>query len=295
MTMAEIKSTSVVSGLSFSKMSIEEASTDASKQKVTVDAVNLNIGAASASAFSFFPLQPKFESLEKSEAKELLKKWNVDSHIVGKIRYEQYLDMSDEKQVKAFMLDLFNSDALQSNFSKGGYLGKVKSVDFEPMRCKLVTMSLFDKLTSNGVVYESGAIKKCLEDYYDDVPVADELRKALIVEDSDNYSIFTDEEREELLFKLLQHFVVGGPYCQYEDNVQPYFDLVKGLYKDLLCVRKSKASGDIEVASSVYRVFSVEGDQDVFSKRSKHNLFFLCVDPVKRHVNVYYYAYTSFW
>lgn len=56
----------------------------------------------------------------------------------------------------------------------------------------------------------------------------------LLIEDSDNFEAYNDDERSELLFKLFTHLVVGGPICQYEDNLQPYLDVTKSLYKDLV-------------------------------------------------------------
>ena len=56
----------------------------------------------------------------------------------------------------------------------------------------------------------------------------------LLLDDSENYDIFSDAEREEFLFRLFKHLCLGGEVCQYEDNVQPYLDLTKLLYKDLV-------------------------------------------------------------
>jgi len=56
----------------------------------------------------------------------------------------------------------------------------------------------------------------------------------LLMSDSDNYGIFSDEERDEFLFLLFRHLCLGGAVCQYEDTVQPYLDATKALYKDLV-------------------------------------------------------------
>lgn len=54
------------------------------------------------------------------------------------------------------------------------------------------------------------------------------------MEEADEYDIFSAEERAELLFKLFTLLVVGGPLNQYEDNIGPYFDITRDLYKDLV-------------------------------------------------------------
>lgn len=56
----------------------------------------------------------------------------------------------------------------------------------------------------------------------------------LLLEDSDNFECYSDNERDEVLFKLFFHLVIGGPICQYEDTIQPYLDVTKSLYKDLI-------------------------------------------------------------
>ena len=56
----------------------------------------------------------------------------------------------------------------------------------------------------------------------------------LLVPDSDNYDMFSEEERNEFLFVLFRHLCLGGAVCQFEDTVQPYLDTTKAIYKDLI-------------------------------------------------------------
>jgi len=56
----------------------------------------------------------------------------------------------------------------------------------------------------------------------------------LLLEDSDNYDMFTEEERSEFLFRLFRHLCLGGAVCQFEDTIQPYLDATKAIYKDLI-------------------------------------------------------------
>jgi hypothetical protein len=49
--------------------------------------------------------------------------------------------------------------------------------------------------------------------------VNQELGKVLIMEESDHYDVFNERERSELIFKLLQHFALGGPVNQYDDQI----------------------------------------------------------------------------
>lgn len=56
----------------------------------------------------------------------------------------------------------------------------------------------------------------------------------LLLEDSENYEIFSEEDRTQFLFRLFTHICVGGSLCQYEDTINAYYDVVKSLYKDLV-------------------------------------------------------------
>jgi hypothetical protein len=55
-----------------------------------------------------------------------------------------------------------------------------------------------------------------------------------LVESCENYEIFDADFREELLFKLVQHFAIGGSMSQYEDNANIYIEMARAVYKDLL-------------------------------------------------------------
>ena len=54
------------------------------------------------------------------------------------------------------------------------------------------------------------------------------------MEDSDDYDLYNDGERDEFLFRLFKHLSLGGSICQFEDEVTPYLNMTKQLYKDLI-------------------------------------------------------------
>ncbi|PRD28792.1 UNVERIFIED_CONTAM: hypothetical protein NCL1_31351 [Trichonephila clavipes] len=74
------------------------------------------------------------------------------------------------------------------------------------------------------------------------------------MEESDNYYLYKEIERKEFLFRIFQHFCLGGSLNQYEDNIEPYFLIAKTLYKDLICVRKTGTQKKITIMSKVYKV-----------------------------------------
>ena len=80
--------------------------------------------------------------------------------------------------------------------------------------CTILNMGFFDRLTTSEAVRESGSIKKCFDEVCGDFIISDELRKLLLLEDSDHYCVYSDEERDELLFRILKHLALGGPVNQ---------------------------------------------------------------------------------
>lgn len=56
----------------------------------------------------------------------------------------------------------------------------------------------------------------------------------LLDEESEEYSLYSEDERQEFAFRILQMLVLGGTLCQFEDALQPYLDVTKNIYKDLI-------------------------------------------------------------
>ena len=53
------------------------------------------------------------------------------------------------------------------------------------------------------------------------------VRRALTspAQDSEHFYLYDDDERSELLFRLLKHLAVGGSMCQWDDDMGPYLQL----------------------------------------------------------------------
>ena len=64
--------------------------------------------------------------------------------------------------------------------------------------------------------------------------VVTQIFQMLLMEESDHYCLYSDSEREEFLFQLFQHLCLGGQVCQYEDTIDPYLNVTKQIYKDLV-------------------------------------------------------------
>ena len=53
---------------------------------------------------------------------------------------------------------------------------KASSVEIETVPCTAISMSIFDRLEEKGIVQEGGYIRKCLEEYIENVCLGDQLR-----------------------------------------------------------------------------------------------------------------------
>lgn len=119
------------------------------------------------------------------------------------------------------------------------------------------------------------------------------LTQMLVVEDSDHYCLFSEKDREQLLFKIFSNVCVGGGMSQFEDDVAPYLNATKSIYKELVSVRRNKSTQSVEVCSDVYRISASE--PSLFPNASDHNLCVASIDASKRQVTVFYSGWLSFW
>lgn len=53
------------------------------------------------------------------------------------------------------------------------------------------------------------------------------------------YILYSENERAEFLFRLFQHFVTGGKWCQDDMIINPYLNATKYVYKDVLMYSKN--------------------------------------------------------
>ncbi|KYO44974.1 hypothetical protein Y1Q_0023028 [Alligator mississippiensis] len=162
----------------------------------------------------------------------------------------------------------------------------MKNIEATVVPCTQVSMSFFDRLYTEGVVRETGHIVKCYDEYYDDIPISDELRKVLLLEDSDHFDLFSQSEREEFLFRLFEHLCLGGTLCQFEDVLDPYLETTKVLYKDLVSVQKHPETKEISVTSTVFKVAAYGADGSCFPGHDRLSFAYISVDPRRRHVHV---------
>ncbi|NXF91400.1 CF300 protein, partial [Eubucco bourcierii] len=252
-----------------------------------------------AEGFVFCSLpQRVFPCLENRVIRDRLLKWCMHGGITAQAFSfdQQFKPYQKDEFVMAFFNDQNVNSSLKLLSASGQWttLGsRVTRVEATLVPCTQISMAFFDRLYSEGVVRESGHIVKCYDDYYDDILIADELRKVLLVEDSNHYDLFSQLDRKELLFCLFKHLCIGGTLCQFEDVVGPYLETTKALYKDLVSVQKNPETKEIHVVSTVFRVSAYDDKGLCYPSRKTHDQTFayLIVDPCKQHVHILYHCF----
>ncbi|XP_075054884.1 cilia- and flagella-associated protein 300 isoform X2 [Mixophyes fleayi] len=212
-------------------------------------------------------------------------------------RYDQYFQPYQKDDfVLAFFQDpnVISHLKLLSSSGQWTTLGtKVNKIEAKEIPCTQLSMSLFDCLDKEYIVREGGYISKCLDEYIDDFTISDELRKVLLMEESEKFDIFSPSDREEFLFLLFKHLCLGGAVCQFEDTIDPYLETTKSVYKELLSVQKNPETKQINIISSVFKVSAYDENGLCYPSTRTHEQTFsyLIVDPLKRHVTVLFHSF----
>lgn len=143
----------------------------------------------------------------------------------------------------------------------------------------------------------------------------------LFEDECEEYFLYNEDERAEFMFRLLQHFSIGGQWCQDDVVVEPYLDAIKYIYKDLLswanhttnhdncsllvsyiwvdssfaCFRVEKIpESGMQVSSKMYQVVAFDSNDTVlFPKEIKspisYSFAYLVVNPKSRTVALFFH------
>ncbi|GIY80779.1 cilia- and flagella-associated protein 300 [Caerostris darwini] len=192
-------------------------------------------------------------------------------------------------QSKAVLIDLGCQTSVSSNVEGG----KEISVKIETVPCSILSTDIFDRIYERGIVLQDGTIRKCFEEYINDIVVADELRNMLLIKESDNYDLYSEKERAEFLFKIFQHICLGGSLNQYEDSINPYILTAKTLYKDVVCVRKTGIPKKITIMSKVFKVTAFIEDIPFFPTQKQHEQDFMyaVLNPLLKEITILHHVW----
>lgn len=250
--------------------------------------------------FAFRAIQNKtFSAFDAKSTQELLSKWGLKDRMRIQIfSYDKYFqDYDKEHFVRDFFDDQAVKDTLQvasttNTWRPIGDLQPTKA-DIEIIKCSVTNMEFFDRIYQEGLVRQSGSICKCYDEQIEDFLISDELRKMVLSDESDFFDLFTENERQEFIFQIFKHLCVGGPVCQYEDEVGPYLDTAKFLYKDLVSVHKDTNTKELVVSCIVLKVNLWVDDVMMYPSDQPHEQSFayFVINPIKRHVIVWYHSW----
>ncbi|KAL0281145.1 UNVERIFIED_CONTAM: hypothetical protein PYX00_002221 [Menopon gallinae] len=246
--------------------------------------------------YQFTSIKPKqFNITCDKNALEYLLKWSMKGQI--RLATFSFSKPFEPHKKKEFILDFFTSPEVIGVINKiipnwSYEKDQVEDVEVEAIPCNQTSMTFFDRVLDpeNHIIRHGGGLHHCVDDVIDDFMISDELRRMVLDENSDNYGLYNEEERKELLFRIFQHFVLGGKWCQFEDKVEPYLDMTKMLYKDLVRVERNADTKEIQIRSCCVKAV-VKGKQKraIFPQDADHiqNFAYLLMDPVLRHVTLF--------
>ena len=256
----------------------------------------------SGSAYQFTPIDKSFPSLQPEDVKGALLRWNLSPFMQAQaFRFDQAFV---PEQAEAFLRDFFASPIVQAtapvctgpgthtihHVAQFGQLGEVEAIKYKRLPTTVLRLDFFDRLKEAGISRE-GDIAKCLDEQVGSILVSDKLRKLLLDESWEDWEIYSEAERAELIFHIMKRLAVGGGMNQYDERMDLYLSITKALYKDLVTVSKTPA-GALQVSSLTYQVESVSGSSaSLFPRDGDHNFCYVAVDPLNRHVKLFYAAW----
>lgn len=144
----------------------------------------------------------------------------------------------------------------------------------------------------------------------------------LLDEESEEYNLYSKDEKHEFAFRIFQMLVLGGILCQFENALQPYLDVTKTIYKDLIRllifkikfnknekyrnfiyfivssrVQKQNTSNDLFVSTLVLEIIAKDDkgqDYFPFDSSNKQNIGFLLIDANSREITTFIHQFGGY-
>lgn len=142
-------------------------------------------------------------------------------------------------------------------------------------------------------------------------------------EESQGYNLYNEFEKREFIYRVLKLLVLGGSLCQYEDRIQPYLEVTKSLYKDLIRYKyrhklivvwktivtrfflyvyfrviKKPNSEELAIGTLVMEVIAKDHHGEAFFPKNpsnKQNVGFVLVDGLSRGITTILHQYNSWF
>lgn len=229
-----------------------------------------------------------------------LEKWGLTKGMeLVKFRFNRAFELKD---LDKFLKDLFNDTVIKQNFPPlqniilPGAQKEIEKFSYKLLSTKCTNLDIFDKIFEHNIVTEqTGRIKQDYDTYLEDITISDKLKECLLLEENENYNIFDENERNEFLFHIFRRIVVGGSLCQYEEYIQPYLDMTKSFYKDIVSPAKDPETKEIYIRSVPVEIQTIE-ENNLYKKQGHpQNFFYVIIDPYQRYVHLWYHNWIPFW
>ncbi|KAJ2997158.1 hypothetical protein HDV02_005837 [Globomyces sp. JEL0801] len=180
-----------------------------------------------------------------------------------------------------------------------GTLGRVTEVSKQTTSHTITSLNFFDRLKGT-IVRPNGQIIKCLDEYFGNFLIGDELRKCLLMNDFQHFNLFTQTDREEFIFHIFKAICLGGLRRRFGTIFINNKKIVQGL--NLVRHRKLRRSvakdksGVLKVSSYVYKVTGVESSvSPLFPLDHPQNFCYVTIDANRRHLNLLYHASEAYY
>ncbi|XP_067890178.1 cilia- and flagella-associated protein 300 isoform X3 [Heterodontus francisci] len=136
-------------------------------------------------AFTFRHLSNKMINfMEDNKIRDLFVKWSMHGRITVQVfSFDQHFQAYEKDNfVRAFFQDpnvMANLKVLSALSCEWATLvgTEVKKIEAEEVPCNQLSMLFFDCLYTEGIVRETGHITKCLDEFYEDFTISDQLQQ----------------------------------------------------------------------------------------------------------------------
>lgn len=236
-----------------------------------------------STSFKFTELDSNLKTFDKKEWAGLIhQKWGLDSLSIRTFNIEGEISSTFDHQ--QFLIDFLKTRNVAS--------ATINKVEYEILQTTIIGKNFFKKLwqSSNPVVRDANEhpIQQCMDTHYNNMWLTNALQNAILNEDSEWFDIFTSEDRKELIFHIMKIFVIGGIYCQYEDNWDVYEPIIISFYRDIIGQSVIKnSSGSISIIARPYLITKIN-DQPVFSDPD-HDIALVILDVIGKKVRLVQY------
>ena len=220
-----------------------------------------------------------FKTLNNAENLKLLsEKWGMKNLRARTWTFEGEFDNSTN--VDEFMQEFART--------KGIFSMPVKEAKFEPLKVSVTGKAYWKKFMKPPLAVirdvPGHPIVKCVDKHVRSLWLCNTLQTAIFDPESDEYDIFDEDDRKELIFRLLRGCVIGGEICQFEDSFDPYDTMVINLYRDMIgkSVVRS-AAGSVIVVAHAFSVTELDNLKVCLDDRS---FALITIDPIERKVRM---------